>query len=165
MTDALQFEVKKDKWEQIQNGSYKLTVTMNPTDLTDNNDTLLLDFIKCAPGSRFVLAAVRITEDESPAVTKPAKPKQSWEDMPPSQQAGIRCNDPAFQEWCKEVATTTGWPWPVDPVNNGSATARWVREQCGAVSRTEFNEGEPFRKWLHLNSEYETDTGQQAEQR
>jgi hypothetical protein len=61
---ALQFEVKKDKWEQLQNGTYKLTVTINPMDLTDNNERLLLDFVRSPPGTRFVLAAAQITDTE-----------------------------------------------------------------------------------------------------
>lgn len=142
VTEALQFEVKKDKWEQLQNGSYKLTVTMNPTDLTDNNDGLLLDFIKCAPGSRFVLAAVRITEDE-----KPVKPKQKFEDMPPSQQAGILCGEPGFQTWLLNKYPKAG------------TTADCVRAYCGVSSRADLD-SDPVAasNWRFLNDQYLTDT-------
>lgn len=155
MTDALQFEVKKDKWEQLQNGSYKLTVTMNPTDLTDNNDALLMDFIKCAPGSRFVLAAVRIGDDEQPAVEKP---KRKFEDLPPSQQAGIRCNDPQFQNWVVGQPWATNRAWGVDDTM-AEIAADLVREVCGVRSRARLDDSlDAEDAWQNLNAAFEADT-------
>lgn len=155
MTDALQFEVKKDKWEQLQNGSYKLTVTMNPTDLTDNNDALLLDFIKCAPGSRFILAAVRIDEDETPAVQKPKTP---FRDLPPSQQAGIRCNDPAFYDWVMKQPWADGRAWG-ETTSAADIAAEFIREECRVSSRAHLdNHAMPREVWHSLNNQFEADT-------
>ena len=54
-----------------------------------------------------------------------AKVRQSWGELPPSQQAAIRCGEPDFQKWI-------GRPSP-------ERAAEWVRGACNVSSRSELN--------------------------
>ena len=65
--------------------------------------------------SRWQLAFVEIGDDERPKA--PEKPKERTR----SQWAGIRCNDPAFQEWaCPDLNLTE------------VQTAHWLRQKSVA---------------------------------
>ncbi len=57
-----------------------------------------------------------------PPTDKP-KERQRWDTLPPTQQAGIRCNDVEFQAWLS--------------ASNADEAALSVRNRCGVKSRTE----------------------------
>ena len=94
-------------------------------------------------GTRMNLAMVQIGDDEQPV-------KRKFEDLPPSQQAGIRCGDPAFHHWLlgKFPATAmVGTP------------AAFVREHCGIDSRSQLDVfAEAKDRWANLNAQFEADT-------
>lgn len=65
-------------------------------------------------GQRMQIAVVLVNDDEEPIGPEQAKknatrhkarnePRTSFKDMPRSQQAGIRCNEEAFQIWLAEA--------------------------------------------------------------
>lgn len=65
---------------------------------------------------------VGIARIEEQAVADKAKQTKSWSELSYSQQAGIRCNDPAFQAWLK--------------VDSAEAAAEQVRKFCSCESRS-----------------------------
>lgn len=157
MTDALRLEVKKDQWRQNQGGSYKLTFTVNPVDLDDNSQALLMDFIKAPMGAVYMLGMARVGDDGQPAKAAPApteKPKQRFHDKPLSAQAGIRCDDPRFLVFLEETFGDT---------YNGAVD--FVRAHCGVGSRKELDTNNVAADdWKGLNAEYEQWAGLATEQ-
>lgn len=92
-------------------------------------------------GTRMNLAMVQIGDDETPV-----KAKRKFEDLSPSQQAGIRCNDPAFRHWLGSVA-------------DADDAADYVRHYCGVQSRADLNVGGGgAEKWRTLNAQFVSDT-------
>lgn len=160
MTDALRLEVKKDQWRQNQGGDYKLTFTVNPTDLDDNAQDLLMDFFKAPMGAVYMLGAARVGDDGQPvkhAPAAPEKPRVPFHDKPLSVQAGIRCSDPRF---AKFLDATFGDAY--------GSPADFVRQHCGVPSRKELDnlKNEVARgDWILLNAEFEKWAGYVAEER
>lgn len=88
------------------------------------------------------------------------KPKRSWDEMPLSEQAGIRSQDPAFQEWlvAKRYDTWSNADLP-------QLTLLSIRHECGIESRSQLSpNNEAGRKWLALDEEYRQSQGLIAEQ-
>jgi hypothetical protein len=82
---------------------------------------------------------------EAPA---PAKAKKDWRDLPPSQQAAIRCGEPIFWAFLREVHH-------YEPANAVDA-AEAVREVCNVESRTAFNSDQRARVlWHQLDSQFQ----------
>lgn len=104
-------------------------------------------------GQRFVLAVVPIANDQLPDEDTAAKvQRRRFADMPRSQQAGMLCADPEFQE--KVLAA------------NADQAAERVRRHCRVASRSELDTDKAAAKlWDNLVSEFEQRTGRAAEQR
>lgn len=77
-----------------------------------------------------------------------AKPgKRDWRDLPPAQQAGIRCEEGAFVHFLKEQRP--------DDWNETQDTADCVRLICGVTSRSELSSNQKARViWTQLDSAY-----------
>jgi hypothetical protein len=86
-------------------------------------------------------AIARLADDvEAPA------PKRKWEELSPAQQAGIRCEDPTFQQFAAHRAGRTS----VD-------VADWVRGQCGVDSRSELNRNQDAADaWRMVEADYQS---------
>jgi hypothetical protein len=70
------------------------------------------------------------------------KARKRWSELPLSQQAAMRCNQKAFQEFCE--CPDKEW------------VEQHVRTVCGVSSRRELNTNEAAaRKWRALDQEYE----------
>ena len=111
--NALQFEALKVALKQDSTG-YVLTVKVHPDEIPEE---LLRDFV----GARYMVAMVRINDDESPT---PYKNRVK--------QAGIICRSNDFHEWLKE---THG----LNSASESLAT-KFLYDSCGITSRTELNE-------------------------
>ena len=141
-------------------------------------------------GTRYQIAAVEIGDDEQPVVPQDQpkksgrkwgnyppvtgassnlgvsnkKPKRQWDDIPPSEQAGIACGDSDFIAWAAGVAWHQGQkeggaPWTTEDA------AKWVRHTCNVKSRTEFDgETEPAIRWHDLYARFQRETGRVAEE-
>jgi hypothetical protein len=158
MTDipALRLEVKKDKWEQLQNGTYKLQVTVNPDDIKDNADDVLLQFIRAGMGDIFMLGLAKVTEQGEPE--QPIKPKGG----PLSQQAGILCGDERFWGWLHETGQTGLDPQLFDK----TIAANWLRNHCRIESRAELDHNPAAaEKFKALKFKFEEAQGMIAEKR
>jgi len=80
-----------------------------------------------------------------------AKPRRDWRDLPPSQQAGIRCEEPAFREF---LASERTYDW--FEVGTAEPVADCVRLICGVESRSELNTNQKARViWHQLDDQYE----------
>lgn len=77
---------------------------------------------------------------DAPPPVSPATPKQRWEDMRPSVQAGILSEDPDFAEYllsCRHIA---------EP--NRETAIRWIRSECGVRSRRDLDaDADAAGKW------------------
>ena len=93
-------------------------------------------------GEAIPVALARLQTAPEP-IAKPEAPKErrSFTDLPYSQQAAMRCQEPDFQ-------TFLSMRWDGEP-------AEIVRERCGVVSRSEIVKGTPAGdKWEALEAEY-----------
>lgn len=99
----------------------------------------------------FGIAALRSPEPVKPQPV-PDKPqagaKRDWRDIPPSQQAGIRCEEPMFISFLKEERS--------DDWHESQEAAECVRLICGVTSRSELSTNQKARViWTQLNSQFE----------
>jgi hypothetical protein len=68
-------------------------------------------------------------------------PKRRWEQLSPTEQAGIRCADPEFQRWLC--------------VADADLAAMVVRQKCGVDTRAGLNTNEEAaERWRRLNNAY-----------
>jgi hypothetical protein len=78
---------------------------------------------------------------------RPAGAKRDWRDMSPAQQAGIRCDEPAFAVFLKEERPDD-WAEATD-------AADCVRLICGVSSRSELATNHAARViWHQLDTQY-----------
>ena len=110
--NALQFEALKVALKQDATG-YVLTVKIHPDEIPEE---LLRDFV----GSRYMIAMVRLNDDESPA---PYKNRVK--------EAGILCKTALFLDFLNEVH---GFE-----IKNEREATECVYQFCGIKSRTELN--------------------------
>jgi hypothetical protein len=104
-----------------------------------------------APASErwFGIAALAPKPEPRPVPDKPlAGAKRDWRDLPPSQQAGIRCEEPSFVSFLKEERS--------DDWHESQDAAECVRLICGITSRSELGTNQKARViWAQLNSQFE----------
>lgn len=78
----------------------------------------------------------------------PAGAKRDWRDLPPQQQAGIRCDEPTFAAFLKEERK--------DDWHEATDVADCVRLICGVKSRAELSTNHKARViWTQLESQYQ----------
>lgn len=78
------FEAKKDGFSQLQSGTSKISLTINP-------DELPMDLVRDAMGQRYMVVMVPLNDDETPR----QKPKSY------AGQAKMLAQDERFTEWLK----------------------------------------------------------------
>jgi hypothetical protein len=86
-------------------------------------------------------------KDSSPS-PHPGGARRSWQDIPPPQQAGIRCEEPVFEAFLKEQ-------YPEDWREAGNNAAECVRLICAVESRSQLAEGVFRVIWHQLDTEYQ----------
>lgn len=80
---------------------------------------------------------------------KAPKEKKHWRDMPPAQQAAIRCGEPIFQAFVSEK-------WPRLFADKDGDIIRFVRDFCGVTSRSQLNDSEQAHAfWKDLDGQYQ----------
>jgi hypothetical protein len=113
-------------------------------------------------GERLHIVALKINEDETvEPVAPPAEPKErkAWADLPPSQQAAIRCDESGFMLF---LCHKPGVRIIADKKGNVD-TAETVRHYCGVNSRRDLNSNQRARVlWHQLDTEYLQATGRLA---
>jgi|SRR6185312_7883438 len=157
---AISLEVKKDGLFQKQSGDWKVSFTAQGIDMDPR-------LTQAAMGTRFAMVLVEIGDNELPVQQKearaeqprqdtpmpPSKPdgaaKRDWRDVPPGQQAGICCGQPAFADFLKETR-------PDDWHEAMGSPEECVRLICGVASRGYLGHDHRARVlWHQLDSQYQ----------
>ena len=175
MTDPIQLEIKKDGLQQKQDGTWTLKLTVNGEDMQD------CPILSAAMGQRYLAVLVELTDDDEEAAHRKAqetarhlvgtqeKPKQHWDDMPLSKQAGIRCKEPQFQDFMVTKIYEQVEPTEADIKKygtDGAFAACRARQWCGVISFRTFPDAPmASERWKALDAEYRQATGQVAEDR
>ncbi len=146
-------EAKKHGYRQTQDGIV-VSFVLHPNEVPD-------DLALSALGTRYMLALVRIGDDETPQPPEKAtRPGRPFRDLPRCQQAGILCNDETFQIW----ASKQGPKWNFSPTDVGAR--QFVLAECEITSRRELNTViKAAVRWDGLLARFETDTGRTTEAR
>lgn len=143
MSGASVIEAMLLRWSESPTGR---TVTFL---LPDDGTQHPFKGLKTGPsyGQRVALSVALIADDETqrPAAepeAKPAKERKRWDELPLSQQAAIRCNEPGFQQFME--------------AQDEKEAADNVRRYCGVTSRSsiEKNTTHGFA-WLSLEQSYQ----------
>lgn len=155
--NASHCEAKKHALRQTQDGIV-VSFVLHPNDVPPS--------LQLAPlGTRYMLALVEIADDETPVTgkeeqpssrapeSKPAPPPdhtarapRKWEDITPAQQAGIRCNEPAFVKFLEEYF---GYE-----IKTTEKASEFVRRYCGVESRSDIRDGVALAEWNRLEGKY-----------
>lgn len=144
IANAIPLEIKKDAMRQTQSGDWKITFTVQASDMDQR-------LTSAAMGTRFQAALVEISDNELP-VEQPKKP-MDWRDVQPAAQAGIRCADARFRDY---IAVEHGIE-----TNTPEEAAKALRKLCNVNSRSEFSTNPKarvlwnqfdaaYRQWAHL---------------
>lgn len=159
---AISLEAKKDTLSQRQSNDWKVSFTIQAVDMDPR-------FTQAPMGTRYAMVLVEIGDDELPVKRKeamlnqtpnnrehnarpeptssPARAKRDWRDIHPSQQAGIRCEEPIFAAFLKENYSDEWHEAPDAP--------DCVRLICAVESRALLNEGAPRVIWHQLDSQFQ----------
>ncbi len=77
------------------------------------------------------------------------KERKRWDELPPAQQAAIRCGEPEFQRF---LSDRNGGAYPV---RDAGTAAHYIRMACGVESRADFNIDMAAKtKWERLENDY-----------
>jgi len=155
--NAISLEAKKDALSQRQSGDWKVSFTVQGTDMDQR--------LTAAPmGTRYAMVLVEIGDDELPVQKETAaKPRQTsspdtptggakrmdWRDMQPAAQAGIRCEEPVFWAFLTERYRDY---W----LESKSNAPECVRLICGVASRKELGTNHKARVvWKMLDDQFQ----------
>lgn len=88
-------------------------------------------------------AIARLTDDVQESTEPDARRK--WEELPPTQQAGIRCGERMFVGYITDRMGRHG----IDP-------AEWIRASCNVDSRSELNtNADAAEIWANIERNYQ----------
>lgn len=134
--ETLHFESVKMALKQDATG-FVLTLRIHPDQIPEN---LLRDFV----GSRYVVAMVRVNDDEEPVHYNISR----------SNRAGMLCKNPVFQQFLVSAGHTE--------IASHNAALDAIYETCGITSRSELNGNkvaqEAFDNLVEEYEEYAKDT-------
>jgi hypothetical protein len=100
------------------------------------------------PQSERWLAVARLNGAAKPDLEP--KEKRKWDDLKSSMQAAIRCNEPAFQRFMREVYDSEAHG------DDDEDAANAVRYICGVDSRSGLNDNrEAAERWKDLDRSYQ----------
>lgn len=94
-------------------------------------------------------AIARLVDDAREAETPSEPPRRKWDGMTPAQQAGIRCNDPDFIDFCKTQSERL--------IDTPHDAAEFVRARCGVRSRADIGKTpQSGTAWIELLNGYQS---------
>lgn len=113
------------------------------------------------PASEIPVAIARLDLSQKPEPEPkalPAPKRRAWSDLRPSQQAGIRCGEPAFQRFLREEFAKVWSDASFDLAHDTDAkkAAECVRDFCMVSSRSELDH-HPLRakRWHDLSNDFD----------
>jgi len=156
--NSISLEAKKDALAQRQNGDWKVSFTVQGTDMDPR-------LTQAPMGTRYAVVLVEIGDDELPVQQKEsrAKPRQDapqnsrpdgakrmdWREVQPAAQAGIRCAEPAFTSFLREQ-------YKRDWIESGLDAAECVRLICNVTSRSQLGSNQKARIiWKQLDDHFQ----------
>lgn len=131
---TIQFEAKKDKLNQLQDGTWKLTLTIHPEDIT-----LLAN---ASMGQQFMCVLAPVDGGEPAEIAQ--KEKREWKDLKYVEQAGILCSQHEFWDFLM-LKKGNLWSDTVISLNKkglnnaDDIAAECVRSICKVQSRKELD--------------------------
>lgn len=156
LANALHCEAKKHAYRQTQDGVV-VSFVIHPQEVPEGLATASL-------GTRYMIALVEIGDDELPVEKAapiktsisfdkiesekvPEKERMTWQELQPSAQAAIRCNEPVFWAFLREDYS--------QQVNDADEAATAVRKLCDVNTRAAFNTNSRARaKWENLDQSF-----------
>ncbi len=93
--------------------------------------------------------------DAHKATSSPAKPKKRWHEMPPSQRAGMLCDDPEFWAFLNASNTHAIASGDVAPVETKDGAAAVLRLVCGVTSRSEIKAGHALKQFESVEGHFQ----------
>jgi putative phage-type endonuclease len=95
------------------------------------------------------LAKAYPEQPEASVLPKPEKERRRWDELPPSQQAAIRCGEPSFRKFLAEqTGAIAAWTM--------ADAAVVVRHRCDVSTRAMIKPGtEAAQRWHDLEKEYQ----------
>ena len=161
---TIQLECKKDGLQQLQNGTWKLSLTVNGDDMEKAIGTLG----KAPMGTIYMVAMAEVGDDGQPRDRAKEEEAKKPKDITESQRCAMLCGREDFQEW---LSTSQRYLWSGYHAM-GMRVERLatvvVKEHCGMESRRVLDsdpEGEPSKRWLRMKAQFEQDSGKIAEKR
>lgn len=99
------------------------------------------------PASETWVALARLGGASVPQAA-PEKERRRFSELPPAQQAALKCQDEAFRRWL--------WEAHYFPTEDEDDVAEWIRVQCEVKSRADLNTNpEAAERWLTLLREFD----------
>jgi hypothetical protein len=141
-------EAKKHGYRQTQDGIV-VSFVLHPNEVPD-------DLALAALGTRYMLALVRIGDDEQPQAPEAKRPARPFASLPRSQQAGILCGDKTFRRWAM----------PSGSEPNDAEARQFVLNICKVNSRRELDvSNDAGVLWDALRGQFEIAAGRATEAR
>lgn len=170
MTDipTIQLECKKDGLQQLQNGTWKLSLTVNGEDMEKAIGTL-----GKAPMGTIYMVVLAEVGDDGKAVDRSGGEEKERKHDTESQRCAMLCQRGDFQDWLSKNYRPQ-WAGGYRAAHNGLSVARMLEERTeltvkaviGSNTRKVLDsdpEGEPSQRWQRLKAKYYSDTGKVAE--
>lgn len=140
-----QFECKKDAWSQLQNGNYKITLTLHPDEIDDR-------FIRDEMGRRYMCVMVPIDDNEEPALA-PAKVENDEVPRPDSSPQS-RDKGKNYTAAAKLLAQNRAF-WEYVDAESTEAAETYIEAMCGVQSCAEIKDGtEAGKKYAALYARF-----------
>ena len=144
-------------WKLIKTRSVVQVVFELPVEQADQAYEVLGGMPVAAKERWFGVAAIRnpeaspgasVSQPDPVEQPRPDRAKKDWRDLPPSQQAALRCNDPKFRAFMTEKHGL------VSVSSDGAASA--VRLICSVKSRSELDTEHRSRViWKQLDDQFQ----------
>jgi hypothetical protein len=143
-TPTYRGEVQLLDWGETRSSGSYIKLKLHPDDMQNGHHP----FRGIERGERFAVIIAPFQDELEPM----EKPRRHWDDLSPTQQAVLRCNDERFRAWLG--------------VADANDAAEEVRHRCLILSRSELNrDKDAAKRWRTLDAEYAQAVGLLAEER
>lgn len=168
---TIQLECKKDGLQQLQNGTWKLSLTVNGDDMEKAIGTLG----KAPMGTIYMVAMAEVGDDGQPRDRAKEEDAKKKREVKESERCAMLCRYEDFQEWLSKNYEPV-WVQNSGMEHNHLPVARMferiaemtVKAIIGSSTRKVLDsdpEGEPSKRWLRMKAQFEQDSGKIAEKR
>lgn len=154
---AAAFKASYSDWKLIKTRSVVQIVFEVPLEAADAAYQVLNGMPDFGSEQWFAIAKLHPEAKEQEPVSvvePPARARKSWDELPPSQQAAIRCHEVAFHKFLQDNYHAR---WKILSGNDTEKAAELVRVLCKVGSRSDIlPETRALLVWNDLNISYQT---------